>query len=101
MKKFVFIALSLLFTSCGRETRDVSGSYSIPKGLSDCEFYWMKTANLNSITVVRCSNSSTSTTTSGKYSQTSVVVELERDTIQEQINKLEKQLIELKKNRKE
>lgn len=100
MKKFVIIALSLLFASCGKETREISGNYSIPKGLSDCEFYSMKN-DMNIITVVRCPNSSTSTTTSGKYSQTSVVIELEKDTIQEQIQKLENQLIELKKYQKE
>lgn len=99
MKKFVFIALSLLFSSCSSETLDISRKYDIPKDLNDCSFYLMRNNEGGAITVVRCPNSSTSTTTSGKYSRTVSTVEVPKDTLQEQIENIEKQLSELKRKK--
>lgn len=102
MKKFILFALTIFLTSCGgARTSEISSIYSIPKEMSDCSIYFMTDGKLSNITVVRCPNSSTSTTTHEKNSRTSIVIESEKDTVQEQIQKLEKLLIELKKNRKE
>lgn len=99
MKKFVYIAIALFLSSYSSETIDVSRKYDIPKDLNDCSFYLMRNDEGGSITVVRCPNSSTSTKTSGKYPKTVSTVEAPKDTVQEQIESLEKQLSELKRKK--
>lgn len=100
MKKIVLFALSIFLTSCGNpKTVKISGNYSLPKELNNCSIHYLSDGNLTNFIVVRCPNSSTTTTKLGKYQQTIAVVEI--DTTQQLIDSLEKKLVELKKNRKE
>lgn len=79
MKKLLLI-LSLAFISaCSAEYDDKTAAYTkVPPELSDCKFYWMREeqGNPNGITVVRCPNSTTSTTAKvGKTQTTTVVID--------------------------
>lgn len=65
MKHLIIIA-ALLIAGCTPETKEISANYVLPKGLEDCQIYEMSAPTAR-LYVVRCPNSTTSTTTtSGK-----------------------------------
>jgi hypothetical protein len=75
----VLVAVSMMFVmmfvvGCKPTAREDTGDFLLPKGLSDCRIYHLRDGTGISLNVVRCPNSSTSTTTSGKNSQSVVVV---------------------------
>lgn len=70
MKKLIIIA-ALLITGCTPETTEISDTYSLPKGLQDCQIYQMS-GSIARLYVVRCPNSTTSTTTTSGKITTSV-----------------------------
>lgn len=76
MKRGLLVAISMLLVACGPYGKDVTANFSaMPNELSDCKIYEIssKTYVLN---VVRCPNSSTSTTyQQGKTSATVVVID--------------------------
>ena len=68
--------LCLLVTvSCSRGFSDQSENYTLPSELSDCKIYRLTTELGNNLMVVRCPESSTSTTYScGKNCKRTVTV---------------------------
>lgn len=81
MKKLIISMVAFILVACNEpSTLNVEGSYKIPEGLSDCALYQMTSEGVltNTITVVRCPLSQTSTTfLVGKQTQTVVVVEMD------------------------
>lgn len=64
MKILTALVVALAFTAlaaCTPENKDVTGTFKLPEGLSDCTIYDLKSTNASSLTVVRCPNSKVST----------------------------------------
>lgn len=61
MKIVLAILAALALTACTPDSRDITRDYDLPKGLADCQAYWLKDTNASSITVFRCPNSTTTT----------------------------------------
>lgn len=79
MNKLVIVILTLILTACSKETKNISERYQLPKELSDCKVYSMRAEGGFNITLVRCPNSSTTTSytrssgkSSSRYSNTVV-----------------------------
>jgi len=75
----VLVAVSMMFVmmfvvGCKPTAKEDTNRFVLPKGLSDCRIYTVSDDRGVYLRVVRCPNSSTSTTTSGKNSQSVVVV---------------------------
>lgn len=77
MNKIVIFILTLILTACSKETKNISERYQLPDELSDCRVYRMRAEGGNVITLVRCPNSSTTTSyrrsngkSSSRYSNT-------------------------------
>lgn len=71
MNNVVIVILVLMITACSKETKNISERYQPPEELSDCKVYRMRSEGGNAITLVRCPNSSTTTSytrSSGKSS---------------------------------
>lgn len=69
----------VLLSGCERATQEATQSFSLPKELIDCRVYYMTSggATYTRITVVRCPNSSTSTSYGcGKSTCDSTVIDL-------------------------
>ena len=75
MKKFLLLASLVLLSACTPTTNSIDGDFVKPSQLQDCQFYRMRDTSGVSYVVVRCPNSSTSTTTSGKNKRTVVVID--------------------------
>ncbi len=60
MKELALIA-ALLLAGCDAYTDDVSDRYQLPKGLQDCEVYRMTASRGKDLYVIRCPNSTTTT----------------------------------------
>lgn len=62
--------------ACGEPyTTETTNRYEVPEGLEDCQIYFMAQDSLNSMNVVRCPNSDTTTKTLAKGGQTAAVIE--------------------------
>lgn len=80
--KYIGLALvAILLTGCVEtHTEEVQGRYSMPDELRDCQMFDMESKSSQDIIVVRCPNSTTSTSysyQSGKshYERRSVVID--------------------------
>jgi hypothetical protein len=74
MKKFIILTSLLFITACndGYSTADFP---VLPPELQDCSFYYLNNKKGSTITVVRCPNSTTTTTyKAGKSTKTTVVI---------------------------
>lgn len=78
MKKLILMVVAIVGL-CGcadnsnAKSKVVTNWYVLPEGLKDCTIYRMD--GRPTITVVRCPNSETSTTTHGKYQTTTILKE--------------------------
>lgn len=73
-KLFIMIIMVLLLSGCETSSTEVKYD-SMPPELSDCKTFYIR-RGLNSITVMRCPGSTTSTTYStGKTSNTTVTID--------------------------
>ena len=69
-------ALALAITGCEPETKDIKGKYLVPEELIDCSFNYLYGSDGAALKIVRCLNSSTSTTYKlGRHSQSTVTVD--------------------------
>lgn len=74
MKKILAVLSVALLVGCSPSTDTINDDYVIPEGLKDCQFYRMYNKNQNSIVVVRCQGSTTSTTVTKNKSKATTVV---------------------------
>lgn len=76
MKKLLIIAsIALAITGCTPSAKDISEQYTLPEELSDCTITYLQ-GKYTYLNVVRCPNSTTSTTYRvGKTTQTTVVID--------------------------
>lgn len=76
MKKLLIIAsIALAITGCTPSAKDISEQYTLPEELSDCTITYLQ-GKYTYLNVVRCPNSTTSTTYPvGKTTQTTVVID--------------------------
>lgn len=78
MKKLI-LTIAAIVGLCGcaddphTKTKVITGWYVLPEGLKDCTIYRLEGGPI--ITVVRCPNSETSTTTHTKYPTTTILTE--------------------------
>jgi hypothetical protein len=69
----VFVMVSL--SGCAKSATENTSHYDLPDGLKDCKIFYLGSDNsLTGITVVRCPNSSTTTTYKQGKTQRSVSV---------------------------
>lgn len=77
MNKFVRISLAaaaIILAGCNPNYQPLSMPV-LPDELKDCKFYWITNGDIT-MRVVRCPNSTTSTTyTSGKTTKTDVIID--------------------------
>lgn len=70
MKKSLII-LTLLLCGCSKSAEQIDSNYLLPSGLEDCKIYKLNSEGLSqTLYVVRCPNSSTSTNWSGQSGKT-------------------------------
>lgn len=63
MKNIFLCILILSFVGCDAKTVDMTSEYKLPPELNDCNFYYVRGGGSSKdLYVVRCPNSSTSTT---------------------------------------
>lgn len=76
MKKLLIIAsIALAIIGCTPSAKDISEQYTLPEELSDCTITYLQ-GKYTYLNVVRCPNSTTSTTYRvGKTTQTTVVID--------------------------
>lgn len=76
MKKLLIIAsIALAITGCTPSAKDISEQYTLPEELSDCTITYLQ-GKYTYLNVVRCPNSTTSTTYPvGKTTNTTVVID--------------------------
>lgn len=78
MKKlFVTIVCTFALVGCfNQNSVELTSKFNIPKELSDCKIYFVGTNRGSGLTVVRCPNSSTTTSyKQGKATRTITLVE--------------------------
>lgn len=76
MKNLILVLL-LLLVGCERTTKDATTNFILPTGMEDCKVYSMSNGRGIYITVVRCPNSSTSTSYScGKTTCNASVIDI-------------------------
>ena len=76
--KLLRVVLSVvILTGCEPSYKDYTESFTnLPEGLKDCKIYGIQNGNSMSLSVVRCPNSTVSTTyKSGKTTATTVVID--------------------------
>jgi len=59
MKKLLLIPLLVMLASCENSSKNITGNYVLPPELADCSINYLKSTVEYNITVVRCPNSST------------------------------------------
>ena len=76
MKKLLIIAsIALAITGCTPSAKDISEQYTLPEELSDCTITYLQ-GKYTYLNVVRCPNSTTSTTYPvGETTNTTVVID--------------------------
>lgn len=86
MKKIILILMILALGGCTNSYSEAN--YPVrPPELSDCKFFDMTNDKGGIITVVRCPNSTTSTTTGGKHKKTTIVIDgVEYETKETQVD---------------
>lgn len=77
MKKLLTITfIAIAFYGCTPSAEDISEQYTMPEELKDCTITQLRNAKLMHLNVVRCPNSSTSTTYPvGKTTNTTVIID--------------------------
>lgn len=79
-KTFLCMTVMMTFgmlSGCEKETKESTSSYALPEGMQDCRIYQMQGQNGESMTVVRCPLSSTTTDYhSGKTTRSVSVLEM-------------------------
>ena len=76
MKRSVLLLSLLALSACTPNYESIDNNLKFPDELKDCKAFRLDTSNGNSIVVVRCPNSTTSSTYSaGKSTNTSVVID--------------------------
>lgn len=79
MKKLLLVvSAAIMLAGCDPSTKDVSGSFEIPKDLKDkgCVMYRMKNEYAEALYVLYCPNASTTVRTQAKHPMnTSTIVE--------------------------
>lgn len=77
MKLLIVILGVIMLTGCEPSYKDYTKSFTnLPEGLKDCKIYGIQNGNSMSLSVVRCPNSTVSTTyKSGKTTTTTVVID--------------------------
>jgi len=65
-KIIVMVVLSLALVACEKSAQDTTSKWLMPEGLNDCKVYYLQNTGGNSITVMRCPNSETTTQSGGK-----------------------------------
>lgn len=80
MKKlFITTMCTFALVGCNKSSVELTSKYNIPQELSDCKIYFVGANNGTGITVVRCPNSSTTTSyKQGKATRSVTVVEDEQ-----------------------
>lgn len=61
----MLLAFAVVCFLCGcerTETFETTSGYVMPKGLEDCQAYYLKSERQQNVTVIRCPNSQTATT---------------------------------------
>lgn len=82
MNKLIMAGMVFILSGCAKETVSISGNYDIPKELLDCNIYYMRSDVSRNLTVIRCPNSSTTTSYSeqhGKATKTRNITVIEND----------------------
>lgn len=78
IKMLLVIGMVVGLTACDNKYRVINESYNLPSELSDCKLYRVS-SDIEGIVVVRCPNSTTSTTYHvGKTTQNVVVIDGEK-----------------------
>lgn len=77
MKKVLAVLMVVaLLSGCEMETKEVTHTFLLPKGLEDCSIYSMSATSGAHIQAVRCPHSSTASTYKvGKSTQTTIVID--------------------------
>ena len=78
-KLILTIASVLVLTACDVEpyNKELTQTYPLPDGLEDCKIYYLQNKSGNSLKVVRCPNSSTTTQwQAGKIQASATVTEM-------------------------
>lgn len=77
MKKLIVIGLLTIgLFGCEKTSEDISTNFILPEGLEDCSVFKINGGDGDQLKIVRCPNSSTSSTyRSGKVTRTNVVVD--------------------------
>ena len=82
--KLILLALSLTVLGCGTKTTDVSNSYSLPSGISDCKIYELENGYGGRILLARCPLSETAVAYStGKTTKYSTTIEVDTNGLGE------------------
>ena len=77
MKKLIIAFLMVGFIGCEKSTEEISGTFNMPEELKDCKMYSLSNG-VSSVKVVRCPQSSTSTTYNcGKTTCSTMSVEVD------------------------
>lgn len=75
MKNLIFVIIAISVAACTPSATNVSDSYALPDELKDCTITNLQ-GRYTYLNVVRCPNSSTSTTyPMGKTQQTTIVID--------------------------
>lgn len=93
MIRLILISILLtIITGCAkRETREISGSYTLPPGLQDCSVFKLSTNDVvaDDIVALRCPNSSTAVSnrvSQGKTTRVIRTVVIDGVTYEEKVN---------------
>ena len=77
MKKLIMTFVVVCLVGCEKSTEEISGTFNMPEELKDCKMYKLSKGMIN-VFVVRCPQSSTSTTYNcGKTTCSSMTVEVD------------------------
>jgi intein/homing endonuclease len=75
MKKIILILITLVsFMACSKKTQEYTDSFLLPEELKDCKIFWMRGENVGSMKIVRCPNSSTTTSYEDGKTQKDITV---------------------------
>lgn len=97
MKTLIILMLATILVGCTPTTTKMNDSYVLPDGMEDCSIYRMESSRGNSITAIKCPNSTVNVRNHGKKSNKDVsVVETRNDSLINRINQLQNELVEIK-----
>lgn len=82
MRLIALLSIVALLSGCNDEPTDATNRYNLPAELKDCSIFYV-----GSLTIVRCPNSSVSTSyTQGKVKKTTVTID-GKEYIEKETNK--------------